>query len=105
MSNDVLERKKFIESIKTLGEELGMRGDNFTANNMFHIADFCETISSKISELEIRERVDRDFMQRHLIEYEKLRVCIINLKSKIRDLNLDKDHEIIKFFHDAGIHL
>lgn len=105
MGNEILERKKFIDSIKALGEELGMRGDNFTANSMFHIADFCENINSKISELEIRERVDRDFMQRHLVEYEKLRVCIINIKSKIRDLNLDKDPEILKFFNDAGIHL
>lgn len=105
MGNDLLERKKFIESIKALGEEFGMRGDNFTANNLFHIADFCENINAKINELEVRERVDRDFMQRHLIEYEKLRICIINIKSKIQDLRLDKDPEILKFFSDAGIHL
>jgi len=105
MGNDVLGRKKFIESIKNLGEELGMRGDNFTANNLFNIADFCENISHRVNELEIRERVDRDFMQRHLVEHEKLRVCIISLKSIIRDLNLDKDPEILKAFNDAGIHL
>jgi len=105
MRNDIAERKKFIDSIKSIGEDISMRGDNFTANNIFNIADFCEDICVKINELEIRERVDRDFMQRHLLEYEKLRICLINIKARIRELNLDKDSDIVKFFNDAGIHI
>jgi hypothetical protein len=103
MNNEILERKKFIESIKNLAEDIGMKGDRFSAEQIFNIADFCENMSIQINKLEIRERIDMDFMNRHLVEHEKLRICVISLKSIIKELDLDKNPQVIKAFQDAGI--
>lgn len=103
MNNDIVSRRKYVEHIRSIAEDVGMRGDAFLAESMFSAADFCDDLISSISELEVRERIDRDFLNRHLVAYEKLRTSIIEIRSRIRELNLDQDEKIIKAFSIAEI--
>lgn len=80
MNNDITSRRKYAEHLRSVAEDVGMRGDAFLAESIFSAADFCDDLISLISELEVRERIDRDFLNRHLVAYEKLRLAMIEIK-------------------------
>lgn len=105
MNNDLIARRKIIDSIRSMAEEAGMRGDSYSANMIFAMADSYEEVVSYVNEMEIRERIDRDFLTRHLQSYDKLRLSMIALKARIIELNLHTDSEILKAFSAADISL
>jgi hypothetical protein len=103
MSNDFTDRKNLIDDMKCLAEDMGRRGDRFSAEIIFNAAELCSKLVADIKELEIRDRVDHEFIKIHLVEYEKLRIAIIGIRARIQDLGIEKDPEIVKAFSNAGI--
>jgi len=96
MNNEIIARKQFIERIRMVAEEIGMRGDSISAESVFAAADFCEELAKTISDLEVRERIDRDFLNKHLAAYDNLRRAMIEIKFRLRELEMHEDETIVK---------
>jgi hypothetical protein len=103
MNRELIERREFISSIRSLAEEIGQKGDSYSASQLFHIADFSEQMVIQINALEIQERIDRDFMRKNLEEFDKMRRAFIDFIALVRERHMENDPDIKSIINKSGI--